>query len=459
MTLLMIFTVSRIHQHFSFLTRFRPLMLLTLLVGFYALANPRSLGTDLAVKTRSFRLIMAMAVMACLSTPFGISMGNSGTFILSEFSKTVLFSVLVLVGIRHSDDLYRFIWAFVIAAGCLAYLGIFVFRMQGATGDPFVRIQTGYSYDSNDIALVCVLGLVLALLTYTVSGKRGKLASVVVMIGLGMTIARTGSRGGMVALVATFVPLLVLLKTVSLDKKLGFLAVVGVGLIFAAPPGYWAKMATIAAPQADYNWTSETGRKEVFLRGMGYMLSRPLTGLGIDNFGHAEGLISDRALAQQEDPTLAGIKWSAAHNSYVQAGAEMGIPGMVLFLMLVFGSLWQCVKLRKRMPSSWAVGDQEQRFLLATTLYLPVAIWGFGVGGFFVSFAYLDPIYVLVAFVGGLHIAFDARMRREANLKGASDGTPAQPVTGPRRYRGGLPPVPPRQPAQLPPPVIVSPTR
>ncbi len=456
----MIFTISRIHQHFGFLNPFRPLMLLTLMAGFYALANPRFLATEFAVKSRSFHLIMAMGVVACISTPFGISMGHSGTFILTEYSKVLLFSVLVLLGIRHSNDLYRFIWAFVVAAGCLAYLGVFVFKMRGGRGDPFVRIQNAYSYDSNDLAFVCVLGLVLSLLTYTVSNKRGKLVSLVVLATLGMTLAKSGSRGGFVTLIAVVAVLLIFLHTVSLDKKIAFVAVVGLGLALAAPPGYWEKMATLTSPKEDYNWTSQTGRKEVFLRGMGYMLSHPFTGLGINNFGRAEGMISERAQAQAEDPTLPGIKWSAAHNSYVQAGAEMGLPGLVVFLGLVFGSIFQCVKLRKRMPRSWGRGDQEQRFLLATSLYLPVAIWAFAVGCFFVSFAYLDPIYVLVAFVGGLHISFEARLRRDA-LPGthANGAAPAEEVPVPRRYRGGLPPLQPTRTNALPPPVVVPHTR
>jgi O-antigen ligase len=454
LSLLMIFTISRFHQHFGFLAPFRPLMLLTLIGAFYALANPRFLSKDFAVKTWSFKIIMAMGIMACISVPLGISMGNSGMYILSEFSKVILFAVLVLFAVRNSGDLYRLIWSFVIAGGCLAYLGIFVYKMKGTRGDSFVRIQSGYSYDSNDLALVCVLSLVLALLTFTVSGRRGKIASLVILGALGMTLAKTGSRGGFLAMVVVVAALLIFLRGISLDKKLGFVAVVGLGLMLAAPPGYWAKMATITSPKEDYNWTSETGRKAVFLRGMGYMLSRPIGGLGIDNFGRAEGTISARAQAREFDPTLPGIKWSVAHNSFVQAGAELGIPGMILFCTMLFGGIAQCVRLRRRIPREWEKGDQEQRFLVATSLYLPIAIVGFATGGFFVSFAYLDPIYVLIAFVGGLHISVAERLRREASGESATVARPTpQVVVSPRRYRGGLPPGPLRQPA-LPPPVM-----
>jgi O-antigen ligase len=452
MSLLMVFTISRIHQHFPILAPFRPLMLLTLLGAFYALANPRFLSKDYAIKTWSFKITMAMGIMACISVPLGISMGASGMFILSEYSKVILFGVLVLFAIRNGNDLYRMVWSFVIAGGCLAYLGIFVYKMKGTAGDPFVRIQSGYSYDSNDLALVCVLSVVMALLTLTTSGKRGKLVSLGVLAALGMTLAKTGSRGGFLAMVVVIAALLVMLRGVSLDKKLAFVAVVGLGLFIAAPPGYWDKMASITSPKEDYNWTSETGRKAVFERGMGYMLSRPLGGLGINNFGRAEGTISARAQAREFDPSLPGIKWSVAHNSFVQAGAEMGIPGMIIFSMLIFGTIRQSMRLRKQMPREWAKGDSEQRFLLAATMYFPIALIGFAVGGFFVSFAYLDPVYVLVSFVGGLQVSHAERLRRDS--AGASVGKDApSSVVVPRRYRGGLPPATSREPA-LPPPVL-----
>ena len=206
--------------------------------------------------------------MACLSVPFGISMGHSGMFIITEYSKVLLLAFLVLLGVRHARDLYKFVWAFAISGGCLAYLGVFVFKMQVAEGDDFTRIQSGYSYDSNDIGLVCVLALVFTLLVFQITNQKGKLACLVIMAGLGSTIGRTGSRGAFLTLGVVIAGLIFLLPNVGFGKKLGFVLVTFVGLIVSAPPGYWDQMLTIASPTEDYNWTSETGRKEVFLRGL-----------------------------------------------------------------------------------------------------------------------------------------------------------------------------------------------
>jgi O-antigen ligase len=352
----------------------------------------------------------AMGIMACLSVPLSISMGGSAKFIIEEYSKVLLFGFLVLVGIRHSRDLYTMVWSFVVATGFLAYLSLFVFSMRAGTGDDFVRIQSGYSYDSNDIGVVAVLGIALTFLTLQVARPKGKLISLIILACLGMTIARTGSRSAFVGLMAVGASMVILLKNVSLDKRLGFMVVTVLGLAVAAPSGYWDRMLTVFEPKQDYNWTSATGRKEVAKRGVGYMMRNPLTGLGIENFGRAEGTISNRAEAREVDQSLPGIKWSAAHNSYLQAGAEMGVPGLALFCTLIFGSVVQCFRVRKRMPAHWFKGDQEERFLYYTSVYLPVALIGFAFGSFFVSFAYLDPIYVLAAFVAGLQASVDVKL-------------------------------------------------
>jgi O-antigen ligase len=429
LAVLMVVTISRIHQHYDFLRPFRVGMVLVGLAGIYAYLNPKYLAVGSIFKTTNARIMAGLGIMACLSVPLSISIGGSAAYIIQEYSKVLVFGFLVLLGIRHSRDLYKMVWAFVISAGFLAYLSIFVYRMRGTRGDSFVRIQSGYSYDSNDIGVVAICGLALALLTLQVAKQRGKLVSLIIIVGLGMTIARTGSRGAFVALMAVGCAILILLKNVSLDKRLGFMVVTLFGLAIAAPPGYWTKMITVFEPTADYNWTSETGRKEVFMRGMGYMMRNPLSGLGIDNFGRAEGMLSVRAQERELDPSLAGVKWSAAHNSFLQAAAEMGVPGLVLFCTLIFGSIVQCMRVRKQMPVHWFKGDQEERFLYYTSVYLPVALVGFAVGGFFVSFAYLDLVYVLAAFVAGLQASVSGKL---------SDAPASAPSPGRRGGRGGV---------------------
>lgn len=76
-------------------------------------------------------------------------------------------------------------------------------------------------------------------------------------------------------------------------------------------------------------------------------------------------------------------------------------------------------------------GDQEQRFLYFSTVYLPLSFVGFGVTCTFVSFAYLDPIYVLAAYLAGLYRATDVKLRE--------GGMPAPATASARVMRSGPP--------------------
>jgi O-antigen ligase len=445
--LLLLMTISRIHQHFNFLRPLRPALLVAGLAVFAAIANKHALRADHLWKTTPPKLIAGIGIMACLSAIFGISLGGSATFILYEFSKVFILAFLLILAMRNSRDLLVFMWAYVIAAGVLSWLSIFVFRMSKPSNDGLQRIMQGYTYDANDIGLVVLIGLALSLLTFHVSGKNGRLLSAIIMVGIGITLAKTGSRGAFIGAIATGLAILLLVRTVAVTQRVMYIVVPALALIVASPPGYWDQMRTILSPKQDYNWTSPTGRRELWKHGMAYMWAYPLTGIGVDNFPKAEGTISVRALAW--DPSMPGIKWSAPHNSFLEAAAEMGVPGIILFVSLVGTTIVIPIRLRRKIPRGWAQGNQEQRFLHLATQYLPVAGIGFAFTAFFVSFAYLDPIYILGAFSAGLSTCVADRLAREQAPAGVApaiaDHRPSMTAVQPgtpewrsRRLVGGL---------------------
>ena len=412
--LLVLVTISRIHQHFDFLRPLRPALLLAGLAVVAALIKRNSLRTDHLWRTRPPQIIAGLAVMACVSAVFGISLGGSATFFLFEYSKVLVLAFLLVLAIRNSRDLLLFVWGYVIAVGLLSWLSIFVFRMSRPSSDGLQRILSGYTFDANDIGLVVLIGLALAFLTFQASGKIGRILSTVIIVGIGITLAKTGSRGAFVGLIATGLAIVLFVRSLSVAKRAGVILVPAIALLLAAPPGYWDQMATMLNPKADYNWSSQTGRRELMQRGMEYLAAYPLTGIGIENFPRAEGTISGRAL--NWTPNQAGIKWSAPHNSFLQTAAEMGIPGLVLFVSLVLSVIVIPIGLRKRIPRHWAAGDPEQRFLHLATNYLPVAGVAFAASGFFVSVAYVDPVYILGAFSAGLTTCVTDRLARESHV-------------------------------------------
>jgi hypothetical protein len=85
------------------------------------------------------------------------------------------------------------------------------------------------------------------------------------------------------------------------------------------------------------------------------------------------------------------------------------VPGLLLWASLVVTNIAIPLRLRRAIPASWRRGNPGQRFLSAATLYIPVAQIGFAVTAFFVSFAWMEPLYMLTAIVAGLTVV----VRRE----------------------------------------------
>jgi O-antigen ligase len=409
--ILTVITISRVHQHYPVLEKFRPALLLVIASIGYAYLNPRYLTRTNVLQLWPMRLVAILGFLACCSAAFGISLGGSASFILSSYGKTLAYAFLLAVSIRHVRDLFTFVWAYVISCGILAFFSLFVFGIVRHTGSYVTRLDNLYTYDSNDLGVVMMVGFPLTLLLLGVSrgAKRGLL--LLILIGISATMARSGSRGGFLGFIAVGAAALVLVNGVPVPKRLFVLVAAFIALMIGAPPGYWKQMGTIMSPKEDYNYTDIDGRKAVMERGIGYMKKYPVFGLGIDNFDRAECTIS---------PKLSGLRMNGPmrctppHNSHLQAAAELGIPGLIIWVALLAGGIFGPLRLRRRLPKSWRRGTESERFIYGATAFFPVAMIGFVVTSFFVSFAWMDPVYVLAAFLTGLYVSTRVQMQEHA---------------------------------------------
>jgi O-antigen ligase len=341
------------------------------------------------------------------------------------------------LSIRHARDLYTFVWGYAIACGILTYFSLFVFGLTRSSGSYVTRLNDMYTYDSNDICVVMMAGMPLTLLLFgVVRGKQRWLAGLI-LVGIATTIARSGSRGGFIGFVAVGAAALLLVNTVSAGRRLGLLAATVVALAVAAPPGYWKQMGTILEPKEDYNYSALDGRRALIQRGLGYVSKYPLFGLGVNNFSRAECSISPKQASLRINGPM---RCTPPHNSFLQAGTELGIPGFFVWLSLVVGGIIAPLRLRRRLPRSWKRGSDTERFLYGATSFFPLAMIGFAVPAFFVSFAWSDTLYLLSALLAGLYAAIKMHMQRPAGGGNVIPAAlPPRRSIGWRVVRGRLP--------------------
>ena len=164
---------------------------------------------------------------------------------------------------------------------------------------------------------------------------------------------------------------------------------------FTADEDDLARFRTIFTPESDYNVTDREGRFQVWTRGVRYMLTHPLLGIGFRGFETAEGVLSGKRNVGY------GIRYTNAHNSFVQVGAELGVLGLAAFVVAWWAAGRGCRRVARRAIRDRAaqprVSDQEAR--LAASAHC--ALLGLAATAFFLSLAY-HPItlFALAVCVG-----------------------------------------------------------
>jgi O-antigen ligase len=207
-----------------------------------------------------------------------------------------------------------------------------------------------------------------------------------------MTLGRTGSRGGFLAFVAVAGYLLAGFRGIATSKRIAAVALLAILLVALASDRYFVRIQTILNPSADYNWRgkSETGRIEIWKRGIDYMLAYPVFGVGVATVPMAEGTLAPEA--RELRPYGKSFRWSAAHNPFVQVGAELGVLGLIAFVALLARAFRTLSKVRRGPPAEAAVFAQ----------ILTACLVGFVVGAFFSSQAYAAYLYMLLGMILGL---------------------------------------------------------
>jgi len=385
--------VGRIHDLFPVLAVFKPALTAgTLAIALYLLQRSRVRRMQ-RVRSRTAVCLLGLVLWSALSVPGAL---NQGTAFQSwtELCRTAAISFVIAASVRSVRDVERVALVYFGVTVVYAIVVLARFQLDAESW----RLGRLYYYDANDFATLVVTAMPLGL--YFVLAKRRPVVRAAALAGLALLavcLIRSGSRGGFLAFLVVAAFVLMRVTTIPARSRLAGLVLILAVLSATASDQYWAQMQTIVRPKQDYNLTSEEGRLKVWKRGLDYMSAHPVFGVGANNFPVAEGTISPLARLAERG---IGVRWGAAHNSYVQVAAELGVPGFVLFVALLwsaFASLRRAA-LRRRGGSTRPPTDELSR--LAQTLM--AAFIGFAVGALFLSLAYTDMLYTLVAMAMGL---------------------------------------------------------
>jgi O-antigen ligase len=340
-----------------------------------------------ALKSAPLRVLLALIAVILLGIPLGIWPTNSARFLMEDYGMTLVLLLLTAVSVRSAQDVALYAWLHVL--GATIYSGsVLLFGVADIDG----RLAGLAYYDANDLAYVLVCTLPLAVYFFRKEESTLKRAiAVTAVVLLTLTIVRTGSRGGFIGFVVAMGYILLQFKAIKPWTRVTAAAVGVLVLIVVGSDTYWSRVATLLRPADDYNWSESTlsGRRAIWSRGMGYMITHPLTGVGIRNFSTAEGTLSSASQAQLDAGR--GFKWSSPHNSFVQIGAEVGVTGLALFVAALIVTIRTMARIRRQrtIPGQAVPPDA------ALAGALVGALLAYCAAGFFLSQAYSSYLYSL----------------------------------------------------------------
>jgi len=249
-------------------------------------------------------------------------------------------------------------------------------------------IATGaFLGDGNDFALS--VNIVIPFCLFMISESQGvirKLFYIGMLAILVVAVVQTQSRGGIIALAC-----LSLFYWAKSDRKM----IGGIGMVLAilltlavAPPQFYERMQTMTKT-GDEMEGSAAGRIAVWGASLRMVAAHPITGVGAGHFAVKYG-----TEYRPEGVGSSDIPWQTAHSSYFLILGELGIPGIIFLLGIIFSNFMAGERMLREMKARRTERDVTCRNLLVA---LNASMVAFAIGGAFLSAPYYPHIYLLAA--------------------------------------------------------------
>ena len=336
-------------------------------IGSFAAENPM-----LAVS------LVAMLGWAALSFAWAFSpsaaLGGAGRY---------AFDMLLLpIGFAAMRERRHVVWVLAAYVAGAVLSAVYGFATSSAAG--FSGRLTGSIGDPNAEATVFAasIPLLIGLVGMFRQSARTKLIAVVVGIILFTGLVSTVSREGLVALAA------VMVGAVVFGGRWRRRAVVLLAIGACATLGYFFVLAPLTARQR-VTMADTSGRSSIWTVAWRVVEAHPVLGVGNDNFILVEGRYVNQPGAVLATYIIGNPR--VVHNAYLEALADLGVPGLLTLLAVLVGSIGAGVR------AAWMferLGDGPMELLSRCVVLAIVAVLTAAV---FVSSEYGKYLWLLLA--------------------------------------------------------------
>lgn len=400
--MLMLFTFILLlapQQAFPVLAPLRIALLVAVLAMLTYVGNRVSHQKPLLDIAPGIKLATLLAGWAVLTIPMSFWPGGSVDFLLSEYFKTLVVFLLLAHIVDSTSKLERLSWGLVLMAIPLAASTLMNFAAGAYVKEGSQRI-VGYNAplttNPNDMALMLnlILPFAVALL---LSARRTftKLFLGATIVLLVAAVIVTFSRAGFLALMMIVCIYMWLVRNRKQWFVIPLAVVIGLAALPLVPASYYDRISTITAIETDETASAQT-RWADYQIAAGLVVSDPFIGAGVGMSIFAMN-------------AARGETWTEIHNVYLQYAVELGVPGLVLFLLLF----------RSCLRSTKDVIERSGRHAELTKLFylaegVRISLLAFALEAFFHPVAYDFYFYYIAGIAIALRTVCDREIARLA---------------------------------------------
>lgn len=322
------------------------------------------------------KAVLAMTLIALISIPIARDPAMAWQTFDDTFSKAVVMFIVMVNAVRTRQRLMGMIWlsltigvilsAFALNMYATGQLTVEGYRVGGSIGGMFQNPNEL----SMHLVMMFPLAVALGLASRNHLARLAYLGVAALLVGANMV---TYSRGGFLALIAASA---VLVWKYGRRNRVGVTvaaAAAGFLVVLFAPGSYALRILSIFGLAADPVGSSDQ-RMELLWRSLIVTLRNPW-GIGIGNF------------------PIVGVRNLVSHNSYTQVSSELGLLGLVAYLVFIVSPFRKLAAIERTV-----VARGESGWFLHLAVGLQASLIAYFVASFFASVAYTWFVYYIVAY-------------------------------------------------------------
>lgn len=259
---------------------------------------------------------------------------------------------------------------------------------------PYIENVT-FLGDGNDFGLSVSITIPFAIfLIQESNGVMKKAVFTLMLVILVLCVIGTSSRGASIALSSVM-----LYQWIKSRKKLigiALLLLLGVAVLAYAPDSYFERMGSIKNYETE---GSAKGRIMAWGSAVRMAADNPLMGVGAGHFPIKYG-------TEYRPPGIgrSDIPWQTAHSIYFLILGELGIPGIVFLLSILFSNFFLNERRLRQLGRAETDEEASHRRII---ICLNSSLIAFSVAGAFLSAIYYPHLYIITGLFAayGFHMA------------------------------------------------------